>query len=47
VIVADSKRQTVVVSRPAAVPITLRGDDVLDLEDVIDECRCAVKRIFE
>lgn len=47
VLVADPKRQTIVVSRPGQASTTLRGDDVLDLGDVIDGFRCEVRKIFE
>ena len=47
VLVADPKRQTVVVSRPDQTPVTLRGDAVLDLDDVVAGFRCEVRQIFE
>ena len=45
--VVDSKKATVTVYRPAARPVALGSDEILDARDVLPGFSCAVARLFE
>lgn len=47
VLVLDPDERTVTACRRAAPPITLRGDEVVDLDDVVPGFRCGAREIFE
>jgi Uma2 family endonuclease len=47
VLVVDADVKTVTVFRPSTSPVTLRTDDLLDLDDVVPGFRCRVHEIFE
>jgi Uma2 family endonuclease len=46
VVVIDPDKETVTIHRRLAAPVTLRSDDELNLEDVVEGFRCQVGEIF-
>jgi Uma2 family endonuclease len=47
VLVLDPDEQTVTANRPGTPPITVRGDEAIDLDDVLPGFRCSAQEIFE
>jgi Uma2 family endonuclease len=47
VLVLDPDLRTVTAYRPGAPPITLSGEDEVDLDDVVTGFRCSVREAFE
>jgi len=47
VVIVDPDASSVTVHRPGATPVTHKGEDQLDLSEVIDGFRCPARAIFE